>query len=315
MDTTFTENDKQYEIVNGRVASANYVEKLEALKDKLDKETEKIMGLTLDDRVVVGKKFGSIVGIIDTVYGKTAAIKLDDGSVTELLLENLVRAPVEKVAATSADTFEAEYEAYLAMDTDTSEELELKVDKARELNLRAKAFQTNSKNSLSDQILYDRVITATYVDVQDLKDAAQILAATEDNYLERLPKFELSETIHRGGNSDGDASWLSVVADEIEPEIVDEAVLVDRATKVVASYSNEQLEDDAFMRAVLSYAFETVSPEDKTKFAAAIAEAKAQKLATPVENTRTASTFDGVERDLDGNEINLDDVPFEAIFG
>lgn len=302
MDTTFTENGKEYKIVGGRVVEAS-------VTPESQEETPEVE-LKLNDRVTVGKKLGTIVGVIDSVYGTTAAVKLDDGSITEKLVEDLTRAPNEKEAA--VDNFEEEFKAYESMPTDTVEELEVKIDKARELNLRAKALQTNRKNSLADQILYDRVVTATYVDTIDLRDAAQRAAAAEENYLENLPKFEISETISRGGNSGGgDISWVNEIEVE-EPRVEEDSTLATHASRLVDSFSKEQLENDEFMKAALKYRLETVPADQKTKFALFVREARTQKLAeeTPIQHTASVTN-----KDLDGNEIDLDDVPFEAIFG
>lgn len=300
MATIFEKDGKQYTIEDGRVVQASTTQ-------------EETVEVSMNERVVVGKKLGTVVGLVDSIYGKTAAIRLDDGTVTEKLTDDLERAPLDtKVAATSADDFETEYDEYLELPADTADEIEIKAAKARELNVRAKALNTNGYLPLSDQILYDRIITATYVDATDLREAAQWAKAADENYLESLPKYELADTILRGGlTSGGDASWLDNT--EIEPVVVDDAVIAQQATQMVSAYDHEQLANDDFMREALRYALDSVKDEDKPKFASYVKEARTEKLAGEPANVRTASYVS--DKDLDGNTINLDDLPLEAIFG
>lgn len=295
------ENGKRYEIKDGRVVAAAVLEYQE--EDVVERKPK--------DRVIHGKKIGTVISTpMESVYGTSVGVHFDDGSFAEVFVEELETAPQEKVAHSDTPAgFEAEYLAYRDMPANDLDELEFKADKARELNARAKALQTNSKNSLSDQILFDQVVTATAVDIMDFREASRNAHVAAEGYLENLPKFRMSETIGQSGNGRGDASWLDNVEVE-ESQEADDAQLAQKADQIVSRLSPEQLDDKDLMKQALSYAFADLDSEQRTRLAGYVNEARRQKLTEkPVEKVAKAP------RDMDGNEINLDDVPFEAIFG
>lgn len=304
--TTIIEDGKQYVIEDGHVVSASL--------EQPAPDTERTKTFSVNDRVLANGKVGRVVGISPSVYGVSAAIQYDDGGFTEILEDALEEAPIDKTA--SLGGFEGEYEAYQNLPAITASDLAFKQNKARELNLRAKE-SVSTAESFADQLLYDRVITETSVDMMDLTDAFRSAESAEEKYLERQPKFTTSvaSSANSYGMHKGDASWLDSAADEFVADVpvIQDSDLVEKASATVAGLSNEQLTDQDFMKKVLEYSLQTVADESKTKFAFFLKEAKNEKLSVDGANVRTASVK--TELDLDGNEIDLDNVPFEAIFG
>lgn len=307
---TVNENGKTYTIENGRVVAA-----VDAQVETQEEEVAK--SLAIKDRVLHGKKLGNVVHIGKSIYGDALAVQFDDGSFGEFLEEQLERAETEKLAkvagAPTADGFEAEYNEYTAMPEDTLEEIEDKMKVGRALNLRAKALATNSRNTLADSIMYDRIVTATALDSDDLKDAQQSARVVADyDYFEQLPRYEMPETVRGawGMTRGGDASWLG--AEELEVEPITEGELAKMATLAVAQLDKEQLEDKDFMRQVINYRNEFL-PKDqavRTRFAGLLNEARKAKLSSKAPVVEAE-----VMRDLDGNEVDLDSIPVESIFG
>lgn len=307
--TTIIENGKRYEIEDGIVKSASAVEPVEEKSDLIQAK----------DRVTLGNKVGTVVAITDSIYGENAVVKFDDGSVGEYSPTHLALAPVEKTAAVETlDGMEEEYQAYQDMPDDSPEELESKGAKARELNLRAKAMATNQQNALRDQILYDRIVTATAVDILDLRDAGLRATANAEEYLENQPRYRVAETISGafGLTRGGDASWLAEAADSFEVDSTEDAELAQRASATIASFSDEQLRDEGFVQRVLEYSVDQL-PQDtvtRDRFTAFVNESVVNRLSEATEeNQRTASTV--TERDLDGNDFSMEDLPVEALYG
>jgi septation ring formation regulator EzrA len=298
------ENGKSYRIENGRVVAA----------------TAETRDITLEDRVIVGKKLGKVVSSVPSIYGQAIGVRFDDGSFGEFSPDAVERAAEDKLAKiagqSTADGFEAEYKEYTQLPENTLEDVEEKIHYARQLNLRAAAARTNSQIPLADTILYDKIVTATGVDLLDLKQMQEAHRVVESQeYLESLPQFELPETMSGsfGMTRGGDASWLG--AEEIEETPIDEANLAQLASTAVASLTREQLEDPDFMRQVIQYRNEYL-PDDstvRTKFAGLLKEARKAKLAFNDENVRTASVVNYV--DVNGDEFNLEDVPIESLYG
>lgn len=307
--STISENGKTYTIEDGRVVAA-VAESQEEVVDT---------PLKFDDRVAYGKKLGSVISLVPTVYGLSVGVKFDDGSYDNFVPESLQLAPVAKEAgAVTAEGFEAEYAEYEAMTTDSLEEVESKIKTARSLNLRAKANATNSKNALADTILYDRVVTATGLDIHDLEQDRENWRVVESaDYLESLPQFEVQESVGGFGmNRGGDLSWIDEAAEDFSVNEITEADLAGRAAQAVAQLTPEQLEDKEFMRTVLNYGFEYL-PTDKearVKFASFVNEARKTKLAE-VEGIDKTASVDEKQYDLDGEEFDLDSLPVDAVFG
>lgn len=302
--TTIIENGKRYDIEDGRVVAAAAA------------EPEEIIKLTTQDRVSHGSKLGTIVGLVPSVYGSTAVVKFDDGSIDELLLEDLLPSNTKVASVEESDDIESEYNAYLGLPTDSSDDIKLKASKARELNLRAKAMATNGKSPLADQITYDRIVTATAVDILDLDEFAMYAKAEEENYLESLPKYRLPDQVSGafGMTRGGDASWLALAADEFEVPSVEDSELAKKANAAVSTFSRQELEDDNFMDLVLGYAKASFDDDHSDRFAHLFREARTQRLSESEETvSKTASTIPTV--DLDGNEIDLDSLPVEALYG
>lgn len=301
--TTIIENGKRYDIEDGQVVAA------------VEAEAEEVIELKAKDRISHGKKIGTIIGLVPSVYGSTAVVRFDDGSIDELLLEDLVHSTEKLASNVDENDLEAVYASYVDLPTDTAEEIEEKAARARELNLRAKALATNGKSALADQIVYDRIVTATAVDIMDLKDAAMFAHASEQRYLETQPRYRLPEQISNafGMNGGGDASWLADAAEEMDLDNPADGQLAARANATVNSLTREQLADDTFAALALGYARDTISSDEpsKDKFADLFAEARKQKLAAPV--PKTASVKSPV--DMDGNEFDMENTPVEALYG
>lgn len=302
--TNIIEDGIQYEIEDGKVVQASATD---APTDTLE--------IKAGDRISHGSKLGSVVGIIPSVYGQTAVVKFDDGSLDELLLDHL-KISDQRIASVEGETLQEQYAAYLEMPADTPDEIREKEHTARELNLRAKAAVTNSQLPLSDQIEYDRIVTATAVDILDLSEAEQYAKAAQENYLESQPRYRLPEEVSNsfGMNRGGDASWLFDAANEMPEALHDDEELVNKATVAVAQFSRSQLEDDDLMDLALVYAKEELADADKNeRFASFFREARTQRLADEDGFQKNAS----VEslKDLDGNSFTLEDVPMESLYG
>lgn len=267
-------------------------------------------------RVSYGKKLGTVVGVLESVYGSTAVVKFDDGSLDELLVEDLSEASEQRTASVEPTSLEDEYKAYRAMPQDTADEINEKAHKARELNLRAKAAVTNSRLPLDEQITYDKIVVATGVDILDLKEAEQYAKAANEEYLTSLPKYRLPEELGlaHGNDRGGDASWLFDAANEFVPTIHEDEELARRANRAVSQFSREQLEDESLMDLALVYAKEELADSEKNEnFERFFVEARVQRLADEEGFQKSAAVEE--LKDLDGNSFKLEDVPAESLYG
>lgn len=267
-------------------------------------------------RVSHGKKLGTVVGILDSVYGSTAVVKFDDGSLDELLVEDLTEASEPRTASAEPTTLQSEYEAYRVMPQDTADEINEKAHKARELNLRAKAAVTNSRLPLDEQIAYDQIVTATGVDILDLAEAEQFAKASTEDYLSSLPKYHLPEELgpSHGNDRGGDASWLFDAAAEFAPVEHEDEELARRATRAVAQFSREQLEDEDLMDLAVVYAKDELADSEKSDtFERLFTEARVQRMADEEGFQKNASVEEYT--DLDGNRFKMEDVPAESLYG
>ena len=310
MSTQYTEDGTTYTIEDGRVVTAS--------KEEIAPDPVTVTDLKLNQRVLHGKKLGFVVSLSNSMYGQAIGVAFDDGSFSELSPEDLEIPAPEKVAKVAgkvtAESFQTEYEQYQAMPTDTLEEVEEKVRQARALNLRAKALVTNRQASFSDQLLYDQIVTATAVDILDLEEDLEVARMTDNAaYFEQLPKFEASEQMGGsfGPTRGGDASWLGAI--EVEDVEITDAELAHMAHDTVARLNEQALTDRDFMRSALEMRFESLpaTTEVKTKFAGLVNQARKQKLAE-VEARKTQVT--AKVTDMEGTEVDLDDLPIEAIF-
>lgn len=299
--TTIIENGKRYEIEDGRVVTASVVE-------------PEVAELPIEPkaRVSKGGKLGTVVAVTDSIYGDNAVVKFDDGSIDEVDPTQLVGVLDKEAAAELFDSMEDEYLSYQDMPTETEEDIQSKAAKARELNLRAKALATNGQNALKDQIAYDHIVTATAVDIMDLEDARAYTESAKE-YVQAQPRFHQEVVGGFGMTRGGDASWLADAADTFDAPSTEDAELAQRAAATVAPFSKEQLSNEEFMKQVAGYAIEYVPADSIDRFKEVLKEAIKQRLAEPEENVHTASTL--TERDLDGNDFLMDDVPVEALYG
>jgi len=292
------DNGKEFVIEDGKVVSASI---------------KKSKDFNFKDRVLHGKKLGSVVSKVPSIYGDSIGVRFDDGSFSEYLAHDLEPEPLSKEAAViSNDEFEEVYEKYNEMSADTLEDVEAKMRLARSLNLRAKALATNHKNTLADTIFYDRVVTATAVDLMDLEDERESLRyVSSADYLEALPRASHAD-LGSYVTSNEDASWIQAI-EEPEPEEVTDAHLASLASKAVDSLNRDQLEDNEFIRSVLQYQYEYLPQiqEVRTRFASYLNQARQMKLAQTV----VAKTASVGSKDMDGNDFSLEDTPVEAIFG
>lgn len=267
-------------------------------------------------RVAHGKKLGTVVGVLESVYGSTAVVKFDDGSLDELLVDDLAEAPEQRTASTEPVTLTDEYEAYRAMPQDTADEINEKAHKARELNLRAKAAVTNSRLPLDEQIAYDQIVTATAVDILDLQEAEQFAKAANEDYLTSLPKYQLPEELGQAHGNDrgGDASWLFDAANEFVPSAHEDEELARRATRAISQFSREQLEDESLMDLAIAYAKDELADSDRNEaFERLFTEARVQRLQDEEGFQKNASVEE--YKDIDGNSFTLEDVPTESLYG
>lgn len=303
--TDIVENGIQYEIQDGKVVQASATD---APADSLEIKPQ--------DRISHGKKLGTVVGIVPSIYGPSAVVKFDDGSLDELLVDQLTAASEQRTASVEATTLADEYEAYLGMPQDTADEINEKAHKARELNLRAKAAVTNSRLPLDEQIAYDQIVTGTAVDILDLTEAEQFAKASTEEYLSSLPKYQLPEELGpaHGNDRGGDASWLFDAANEFVPTTHEDEELARRATRAVAQFSRTQLEDEDLMDLALIYATEELADSTKNeKFASLFKEARAQRVEDEEGFQKNASVEELT--DLDGNSFKLEDAPAESLYG
>jgi hypothetical protein len=303
--TDIVENGIQYEIQDGKVVQAAVTD---APSDTLE--------IKAKDRVSHGKKLGTVVGTVPSIYGETAVVKFDDGSLGELLVTDLTSTPEQRVASLEPTTLADEYEAYRAMPSDTADEINEKAHKARELNLRAKAAVTNSRLPLDEQIAYDQMVTSTAVDILDLTEAEQFAKASTEDYLTSLPKYRLPDELGpaHGNDRGGDASWLHDAAEEFAATEHHDEELSLRATRAVARFTPEQLGDEDLMDLAVVYATEELAaPEKNERFASLFKEARAQRIADEEGFQKNASVEEF--KDLDGNSFKMEDVPTESLYG
>jgi hypothetical protein len=303
--TSIVENGVQYEIVDGKVVEARATE---FPPDSVEIKPQ--------DRISHGKKLGTVVGIIPTMYGNSAVVKFDDGSLDELLVDQLTTATEQRTASVAEVTLADEYQAYMNMPQDTADEINEKAHKARELNLRAKAAVTNSRLPFDEQIAYDQIVTGTAVDILDLSEAEQYAKASSEDYLSSLPKYRLPEELGQSHGSDrgGDASWLFDAANEMVPTAHEDEELVRRATRAVSQFSRSQLEDEDLMDLALIYATDELGDESKNeRFATFFKEARTQRVADEEGFQKNASVEELT--DVDGNSFKLEDAPAESLYG
>lgn len=303
--TDIVENGIQYEIEDGRVVTASTTD-----------EPATRVEIQPKDRISHGKKLGTVVGIIPSIYGNTAVIKFDDGSLDELLVEYLTSTPEQRTASVDGETFADEYAAYRAMPADTAEEINEKAHKARELNLRAKAAVTNSRLPLEETIAYDQVVSETAVDIIDLSEAEQFARASSEDYLSSLPKYRLPEELGQAHGADrgGDVSWLHDAAEDFTIHTPEDEELSARATRAVSQFSPEQVGDEDLMDLALIYATEGLADSSKSeRFASFFKEARRQRLSDEEGFQKNASVEEYT--DIDGNTFKMEDVPVESLYG
>ncbi len=259
------------------------------------------------DRVAVDNEEGTIISIISSVYGPAFGVLFDDGGVDEYPEDKLSRIETEEPDyETPIKEVLARYSTYETLPSYTREEIEAKIDEARNLNLRAKALITDSKLSFSDQVELDRVVLATGTDLLDFKTLKDSAEANEE-YLNSFAdsRFEMAEQFKNTASygAADDASWVDSAFNDIE-ETTD-ADLAVAAQEMVDRLSVEQLQDEEFVS--LSSSFQTerlVADEEQTaKFAGFVREAASKKVeAQPVAE----------ETEVD--ESDLDDFDTSALY-
>lgn len=234
--------------------------------DTKETELEKAADYDFGDRVLYKSKAGSVFSLIPSVYGTSVGIKFDDGEIGEYDPSQLSKifqdAPV---FSSNIDEFAQGYDEYTKLPAYTLEEIESKEKLAKSINVKAKAFITDKQISFTDRVRLDSIVTATAVDVLDLKESKQ---STEQytNYLESLPKFRMPDAFSGWGSlartkSDEDISWVS----NIEIEDTDwEPLLSNAAQETIENLSLEQLDDKEFMNEVVAFRLESL-PTDQTE--------------------------------------------------
>jgi hypothetical protein len=300
MMKTVIEGGKRYVIDDkGLVIEAAVVEESQ-------EETVEEQPLALGDRVEVAGQLGEIVSRISGVYGMTYGVRFDDGLLGEYLDDVISRTEVEKVKwDTPIEQVKADWEEYQKLPGITADEIDQKSALARKINITAKALVTDSKTSLSDQVVLDQMVIVTGTDLLDLKEARERVSLDrEASYLEALPKYKIpNEVLAMQGMSREDASWLHTAAEDAETEVNDfdwESHLASEASSSVRSLTIEQLESDSFMEEVANYRLASqplgLTDEKRELFANLLVEAR--KAAIEARKAEGEVRTAAVEEDL-----------------
>lgn len=187
------ENGKLYNIdeETGLVTEASLIEEPE----EVVVTEEYAEDFRTGDRVAVDNEEGTIISIISSIYGPAYGVLFDDGGVDEYPEDKLARVETEEPDyETPVKEVLARYATYETLPSYTRDEIEVKIEEARNLNLRAKALITDSKLSFSDQVELDRVVLSTGTDLLDFKTLKDSAEANEE-YLKGFAdsKFEMAE--------------------------------------------------------------------------------------------------------------------------
>jgi hypothetical protein len=259
--------------------------------------------ITVGTRVNVAGKLGKVFSQVEGVYGTVFGVRFDDGLFGEYL-DDVIEASVEEEInyATPAEAVVAEFKTYEELPGITSDEVESKTAKARDLNLRAKALVTDSKIPFAAQVELDRIVTATASDVMDLERLSSLMAEED---LPEYPRYQLdsefktAETLGVKGGS----SWLEDL--EVEDPSIRDNHLASTAVSVVSSFTREQLEDEQFMaiaRQLQERALDLHDDESRDKFARLLEDARQTELAKTPEKTASVDEEDNID-DFDASHL------------
>ncbi len=299
------ENGKLYNIdeETGLVTEASVVEEPEAVPSVEEFAEDFRTG----DRVAVDNEEGTIISIISSVYGPAFGVRFDDGGVDEYPEEKLTRVETEEPDyETPVKEVLARYATYETLPSYTRDEIEAKVEEARNLNLRAKALITDSKLSFSDQVELDRVVLATGTDLLDFKTLKDSTEANEE-YLNSFndSRFELASEFKNTASygAADDASWVDSAFNDIEATT--DADLAVAAQEMVDRLTVEQLQDEEIVSLSSSYQTDRLMADEEqtAKFASFVREAASKKIEAQPEVEET-----GVD------ESDLDDFDTSALY-
>lgn len=268
--------------------------------------------LALNERVEVEGRLGKIISRIPSVYGMVLGIRFDDGSTSEYIEEDVRRSKEEPLRFdTPIDQVKADWDKYQELPSYTLEQIESKARLARSLNVTAKALVTDSRTSLSDQVLLDGVVITTGTDLLDFKDQTERLTVG-DTYNEKMPKYQIpTQVVGDTEFTQSDASWLALAAEDTEHLYSDfnwDSHLAAEALKATAKLTAEQLDSDDFIDAVAGFREASMpvgfNTELSERFRSLLSEARAEAQAER-SSAKLARTASVTEELTDFNEAQL----------
>lgn len=310
--TRIVERDgKAYE-VEGSGPDMRVIRVAESASELLP-ETDKPAEIALGDRVEADGKLGVVAGRMETVYGSTFTVRFDDGESEAFFPEALKHSDTEAPEPTSAiDGLLAEASEYEALESDTLDQVNEKLARGRELNLKAKALASASELDLSSRAKLDQIVTSTTVDLSDLAEQHENLVLAENSdYLEERRLNKGVEFLPTSDFSREDSSWLSVVADEAEEEAANvdwDARLTEAAVKLAEGLGPNIANDDEAVSAQTHFAFEELGADESLResFAEKVQVARVNRIADLEEEERVSKeAATQAEAEIEDNDPNF----------
>lgn len=307
-----TDGEKYYLIEGGQVVAA--ADSKEALVETPTVVVASVIEATFEvgDRVEVSGRLGTIKTMVTSVYGDVAGIKLDNGSIEEVLTDVLTHTEAEEPTyANEVEALVAEFETYEARTVVGIDDVRQKSAKARQLNLRAKAIATDPQLGFSDRVKLDKIVLTTGVDIVELRDDEQILASAD--YIAEQPRFEV-EIGHSNPHPSEDASWLLEAAEQVDEEAsgIDwDAVIATEAVALAQRINEGLLDDDDYVIATAA--------EHGLHFVAGLEDAEERgnqfvQFVVKAASTRRESLEKTATQKTAALELSDDDDTFQALF-